>query len=489
MHLIDYFIFAVYMAGILGIGYYHYLRNKTRDDYYVGSRKVPPTALGLSIVATDVGGGFSIGLGGVGFLMGLSGSWLLFTGLLGAWLTAVFVIPRIKGPDLEHKMLTYPDFLRFRYDGRVALVAAVISGIGYLLFAGSQILAGATLASGTALRDFSLAGLDPFTFSLYAMGAIIVVYTVIGGIKAVIYTDCMQWIILLVGLMFLAVPMALREVGGISALRDALPSRFFDLSPGAIYSTSASGWVTFINWMFTIVPIWLVGMTLYQRMFACKGVREGRRAWYIAGVFEYPIMAFTGVILGMCARVLYPALGPDRAEMGLPMLINNVLPVGITGLVVAAYFSAIMSTADSCLMASSGNMVNDLIQRYIMPKASHKVIVRVAQGVTLVLGVLAVLIASRFATVLDSILYAYAFLVSGLFVPTLGAFFWEKSSSAGAMTGMICGGGMTMLLIALETSEKLSLPLGLDPVVFGIVFSALTFVAGSYIFPRSGKIH
>ena len=484
MHLLDYLIFLIYMAGILGIGYYHYRHNKTQDDYYVGSRKVPPTALGLSIVATDVGGGFSIGLGGVGFLMGLSGSWLLFTGLLGAWLSAVFIIPRIKGPDLEHKMLTYPDFLRFRYNNNIAVVAAIISGIGYLLFTGSQILAGATLASATAFRNISFAGITPFTFSLYAMGGIIVLYTVMGGIKAVIYTDCIQWIILLVGLIFLAVPLALREVGGIRALYDALPGRFFSLSPNAIYSESISGWVVFINWMFTILPIWVVGMTLYQRMYACKGVREARKAWYIAGIFEYPIMAFTGVILGMCARAIYPALNASQAEMGLPMLINDILPIGITGLVLAAYFSAIMSTADSCLMASSGNIVNDIIQRYLFPKASYGFIVRMAQGVTFILGILAIIIATQFKTVLDSILYAYSFLVSGLFVPTLGAFFWKPASSSGALIAMICGGGITVILIALKSTGVLSLPLGLDPVVFGIAFSALTFIAGSYIFPE-----
>jgi len=73
------------MAAILYIGFYFFKRNKNIEDYYVGGRNVPPTHVGLSIVATDVGGGFSIGLGGLGFVMGLSGSWLLFTGLLGAW--------------------------------------------------------------------------------------------------------------------------------------------------------------------------------------------------------------------------------------------------------------------------------------------------------------------------------------------------------------------------------------------------------------------
>ena len=136
MTFIDYLIFALYMAGVLAIGFYHFFRNKDIEDYYVGSRSIKASHVGLSIVATDVGGGFSIGLGGVGFLMGLSGSWLLFTGLVGAWLTAVFIIPKIKRIDAEKKFLTFPDFLRHRYSAKVALAAALISGIGYLGFTG-----------------------------------------------------------------------------------------------------------------------------------------------------------------------------------------------------------------------------------------------------------------------------------------------------------------------------------------------------------------
>ena len=153
------------MLVLLYVGIHFYRKNNHREDYYVGNRSMSAGHVGLSIVATDVGGGFSIGLGGVGFLMGLSGSWLLFTGLIGAWFSAVFIIPRIKKIDSKHSMLTYPDFLRFRYGDRVALVAAVISGIGYLGFTSAQMLAGAKLASATIFRNPPM-GMDPVQFSL-----------------------------------------------------------------------------------------------------------------------------------------------------------------------------------------------------------------------------------------------------------------------------------------------------------------------------------
>ena len=443
MHYCDFIILAIYMLGVLSVGYYFFRQNKDTEDYYVGGRSMGPFHVGLSVAATDVGGGFSIGLGGLGYVIGLSGSWLLFTGLLGAWLSAVLIIPKIKKIDARLGMMTYPDFLRYRYGPQVALLAAIISGVGYLGFTGAQILAGAKLFSATILKTAPL-GMDPLEFSIYTIAVVIIAYTVLGGIKAVIYTDTVQWIILLIGLL-LAIPFAVIEIGGIAALKAKLPDGYLGL-------TNIS-WTTFINWMIIILPIWFIAMTLYQRIYACKDRQDAQKAWYIAGLFEYPVMAFTGVFLGMCSSVLFPHV---EAEAGLPLLIKNVLPIGITGLVVASYFSAIMSTADSCLMASSGNFVNDIIARLFPKPLSSRQLVWLSQGVTLVIGIVAVVMASKFSTVLGAILYAYAFMVSGLLVPTLGAYFWKRSSAIAAFWSMVVGGSITIVLIMTTSSSLLT---------------------------------
>lgn len=472
MAFIDGLIFVAYLLAVFGVGVYHFFRNKNMEDYYVGNRSIKAPYVGLSIVATDVGGGFSIGLGGVGFLMGLSGSWLLFTGLVGAWLSAVLIIPRVKAVDASQAMLTYPDFLRHRYNHKVALVAAVISGIGYLGFTAAQMLAGAKLASATILQTNPF-GLQPMMFALLVIAVITIGYTVIGGLKAVIYTDAIQWTILLIGLLFVMTPVTVYKLGGFGAIKAALPPEFFSL-------TNIKP-VTFVNWMITIVPIWLVAMTLYQRMYACPNVKEAQKAWYIAGFFEYPVMAFTGVFLGMCARVVYPEAD---AEMGLPMLIRDVLPVGVTSIVLAAYFSAIMSTADSCLMASSGNLVTDVIERHIWKKPGLRSSVRMSMLATLVIGILAVCLAAWFTTVLDAILYAYGFMVSGLFIPTLGAYFWRRGSSTGALAGMLAGGifNLTLATKLVKLPEYLA-RLEFDNSIYGILLSGVLYVTFSLVFP------
>lgn len=536
MHWVDITIFVVYMILMLGVGFFFLLKNKDADDYYVGGRKMGSLHIGLSVVATDVGGGFSIGLGGLGFIMGMSGSWMLFTGLIGAWLSAVVLIPKVHKLSDKIKLFTFPQIFEHFYNARVALIAGLISAIGYIGFTSSQILAGAKLASA------SFEGLNMQT-ALIIMGAIAVVYTVLGGLKAVIYTDTIQWIILMTGLVFIGIPLCYFAIGGMESIRESIPPEFL--------SFTNIRWQTIVNWGITIIPIWFVGMTLYQRIYASRSRKQAQKAWFIAGLFEYPVMAMLGVILGMFSRVAlnngmfeeigFTALSDIDAETGLPLLLRTVLPVGLMGLMMSAYFSAIMSTADSCLMAASGNVLTDILQKRFFKRKSEKTLLRISQLLTLVIGALALLLALSMQNVLELMLYSYAFMVSGLFVPILGAFFWKKSSWIAAFWSMIIGGSTTLFLQIFKiklpgnvtrdetilkfqsliehfpnlaqinvqdyTKQKListvdnmqliyidfadtafQLPYGLEANIFGITASAIVFIALSYLFPREAMI-
>lgn len=472
MHPIDLSIFVFYIIGLLAFGYFFFKRNKGGDDYYVGGRNMNSLHIGLSVVATDVGGGFSIGLGGLGFVMGLSGSWMLFTGLIGAWLAAVFLIPKVKQNPAFDKAYTFPQLFGHYYSPNVAFVAAIISAIGYAGFTSSQMLAGAKLASGT-FADLEL------QTALYIMGIVAVVYTVMGGLKAVIYTDTIQWALLMFGLIFIGVPISYVEIGGMEAIRSTV-------DPAMLTLTNVS-WQEIVYWAVTIIPIWFVGMTLYQRIYACRDEKTAKKAWYFAGLFEWPVMAFLGVLLGLFARVaadqgMFDYLGAadisaTDPETGLPMLLRTVLPVGFLGIMMAAYFSAILSTADSCLMASSGNVVTDLIGRFKKFNSESSGFVKLSQIVTLIIGVLALLLASVMENVLTLMLDSYAFMVSGLFVPVIGALYWKRSTAAGAMAAMIIGGSTTLSL----RYSGIELPFELDPNLFGITASAIAFVVVSLL--------
>ena len=467
MHIIDLTIFIVYMLVMLGVGFFFLRKNESTDDYYVGGRRMGSWHVGLSVVATDVGGGFSIGLGGLGFTMGLSGSWMLFTGLLGAWLAAVFLIPRVAKLSSEISLLTFPQIFGHFYNAKVALLAGIISAIGYVGFTSSQILAGAKLASA------SFVSLDLNT-ALIIMGVIAIVYTVLGGIKAVIYTDTIQWIILMAGLVFIGLPIAYLEVGGYEAIKATVAPEFLTFTN--------INWVTIVNWSITIIPIWFVGMTLYQRIYACRDEKTAKKAWFIAGLFEWPVMALMGVMLGLFGRVAadqgmfaslgYADIGGLDAELGLPLLLRSILPVGLMGLMMSAYFSAIMSTADSCLMAASGNLLTDVFGKWLFVGKESKKIMKYGQWLTLTIGALSLVLALYMTDVLELMLYSYAFMVSGLFVPLLAAFFYREGSSQAAFAAMLMGGSTTLFLILLE----IQLPLGLDANFYGIMSSLISFI-------------
>lgn len=421
--------------------------------------------IGLSVVATDVGGGFSIGLGGLGFAMGLSGSWMLFTGLLGAWLSAVFLIPKISQLARKNKWLTFPQMFHHFYNSKVAYTAAIISVIGYTGFTSSQLLAGAKLASAT------FTALDLNT-GLIIMGLIAVLYTSLGGIKAVIYTDTIQWIILMVGLIFIGIPLSYVAVGGYEKIVETLPQSFLTL-------TNIT-WVQMVNWMVTIIPIWFVGMTLYQRIYACKDTQTAQKAWYMAGLFEYPVMAFMGVVLGMFAKVAFlngqfdyagftVADGID-SEMGLPLLLRTVLPVGFTGLMLSAYFSAIMSTADSCLMAASGHVATDIMGSG-KDKKQGLGNMTFSQITTFIIGAFAIFIAMYLQNVLELMLLSYAFMVSGLFVPVMATLIFKKKNPTAAFNSMLAG-SFTFVLIEFL---GFTLPFGLDSNIGGIISATFIF--------------
>ncbi len=475
MTAIDFVILGLYFATVLGIGIYYLNKNKNSEDYYVGGRAMGPGHIGLSVVATDVGGGFSIGLGGLGFIMGVAGSWMLFTGLIGAWLAAVILIPKVFKFSKDNLLLTFPQLLGKHYDKKVALLAGIISAIGYIGFTSSQLLAGAKLATAT-FPSISMHG------ALFFMGIIAVAYTSLGGLKAVVYTDTIQWIILMIGLIFVGIPVGFTAVGGMEGLRSSLPPEMFSLgniTPGKLGS-----------WAVTIIPIWFIGMTLYQRIYASRSEKDAKKAWFLAGIFEYPIMAFMGVLLGMFARAaadqgMFTAIGYADAstmdpELGLPLLLRNVLPTGVMGLLLAAYFSAIMSTADSCLMAASGNVLTDIIRGGNSDLIQKKKWYHSPHLITISIGAFSLLLASAMQNVLELMLYSYAFMVSGLLIPVLGFIYWKRRSSAAAFWSMLAGGTATLVI----TIAGWQLPWDLEPIFIGILLSLIVFV---FVNPLAGS--
>jgi len=155
------------------------------------------------------------------------------------------------------------------------------------------------------------------------------------------------------------------------------------------------------------------------------------------------LFAIGSTLIGMIARILLPDIADP--ELATPMIILELLPIGIAGIVIAAYIAAVMSTADSVLMGPVAIFTNDIYRKHLKPDASDASLVRVARIATLVIGTLGIGMAYLVPNVLDLILYAYTFGAAGLFFPMLALLFWPRATASGAFWSILCAGSAAVI--------------------------------------------
>jgi SSS family solute:Na+ symporter len=440
LHTLDLIAIGAYFLVLIWIGLRVARREKgggESESFLAADRDMNLVQTTASTAATDLGGGFSIAMGGLGFTLGISGSWLIAISGLSVVLVSFLMVPKVKRWADRVKGLTTGDLFEARFDRRTGTVAAVVIGIAWFTFVGGQIIAGAKLLQATVAIDLTVA--------VVLSGAVILAYTALGGLKAVIYTDVFQMVVLLIGIVFIAAPIGLYTVGG----WDGIVAHFSaNAETRSLVDWGAIGWQRIIGWFFAIFPVWFISIAAMQRIVAARDEKTARRAFLLTGVpIEWPLFAIGSTLIGLIARMLMPEL--EDPELATPMLIMELLPVGIAGIVIAAYIAAVMSTADSVLMGPVAIFTNDIYRKYLRPDASEQMIVRVARIATLVLGTLGIGMAYLVPNVLDLILYAYTFGSAGLFFPMLGLLFWRRTTASGAFWSMLCGGFSALLWVAL----------------------------------------
>ena len=205
---LDMLAMGVYFVVLIWIGLAVAARERGEgesESFLAADRSMNLLQTTSSTAATDLGGGFSLAMGGLGFTLGISGSWLIAISGLSIIMVSFLMVPKVKRWADRVKGLTTGDLFEARYDRRTGTLAAVVVGIAWFTFVGGQIIAGAKLIQVTA-------GLN-LTLAVVLSGAVVLAYTALGGLKAVIYTDVFQMLVLLVGVVFIAVPLGLYEVG------------------------------------------------------------------------------------------------------------------------------------------------------------------------------------------------------------------------------------------------------------------------------------
>ena len=447
LDLIDFLVIAAYFIVVLGIAWWASLREKNvSSDYFLAGRSVGWLAVGASLFASNIGSEHLVGLAGTGAASGLAvGHFELLASLillLLGWLFVPFY--------LRSGVYTMPEFLERRYNSAsrayftwVSIVAYVLTKISVTMFAGGIVMTAVT-------------GLDFWT-SAVILVVVTGLYTVFGGLRAVIYTEVMQTLVLILGsatLMFVG----LAAVGGWSGLESRLPADYFSMwKPsshpdfpwtGVIFGAPILG-----------IWYWCTDQYIVQRVLAAKNIKEARRGTIFAGFLKIlPIFIF--VVPGMVAAALFSDIRAGSADSAYPALVTRLLPAGVKGLVLAGMLAALMSSLASAFNSCSTLLTWDVYRKW-RPNATEQRLVTVGRMTTVVLVVLG-LAWIPFMKYISPQLYIYLQSVQAYIAPPIAACFLlgimsPRLNGTGALAALWTGFVIGFARLILEL-QKANLP-------------------------------
>jgi SSS family solute:Na+ symporter len=460
IHFWDYAVIAGYFAVLLVISVWAARREKIiSSDYFLAGRDVGWLAVGASLFASNIGSEHLVGLAGTGAASGLAVGhfeWLAcFMLLLLGWLFVPFY--------LRSGVYTMPEFLERRYNSAARWYFTWVSVVGYVLTKISV-----TLYAGSVVMR-AVTGFDVWT----SAGILIVVtglYTILGGLRAVIYTEVAQACVLIVGsaaLMFIG----LHDVGGWSGLHAKVPADFFSMwKPmnhpdfpwtGVIFGAPILG-----------VWYWCTDQHIVQRVLAAKNISEARRGSIFAGFLKIlPVFIF--VLPGIVAAALYADVR-GTADTAYPALVTRLLPIGFKGLVLAGMLAALMSSLASAFNSCSTLLTWD-VYRKLKPVASEAELVTFGRGATILLTGLG-LVWIPFMKYVSPQIYIYLQSVQAYIAPPIAACFLfgvlsTRLNGNGAMWALISGLvlGAARLIMELNRSH-------LTPGTFSYWFATFNFL-------------
>lgn len=445
-------IIVVYFVLIVGLGCWCGLRKKKTEqaeEYFLAGKSLSWPVIGLALFATNISTVHLVSLAEEGYTNGLAYGnfeWMApFTLIILALFFAPFYI--------RSRITTLPDFLEKRYSrasrdwlSLLSIVSAIFIHIGFSLYAGAVVLEG-------------MFGFDKM-FSIVLIAGLTGLYTIIGGLMAVVVTESVQTIILLAGAIILT-SISYVKVGGWDGLTEAIdPHLLTVLRPHG--DPSGIPWYSVILG-YPIIGIWYwcTDQTIVQRVLGAKDENHARVGPLFAGFIKVlPVFIFVlpGLIcLALINKGLLPALplkedGTADAAQTYSHMITNLLPVGIRGIVAAALMAALMSTVSGALNSVATLFSYDLYKRRA-PQTSEKKLVFVGRVVTFLGMALAILwspFCGRFPTVFQGISTAICYIAPPITVVFVAGVFWKKASSTGSILTLMIGSAMGLLVFIFD---------------------------------------
>src|SRR5215469_12631089 len=471
---------AAYVPALVALGAWASRRQADPEDYFLASRGSRWPAIGLAMLASNISSTALIGLAGAAYATGISAYNYEWSAAVVLVFFCVFLLPFV----LASRVYTMPEFLERRYDARARLYFAVLT-----LFLNVMVDAAAALYSGSLVIRVFFPGTPLWVIASVLAGAA-GLYTVLGGLRAVIYTEAVQAVLLFVGAAVIAIA-AFSRAGGWHAVMNGVPAGAVSLIrpigdpgvpwPGLLFGIPVLGFY-----------YWCTNQFIVQRVLSARTLEDGRAGVLFAGLLKLPVL-FLMVLPGTCAILLFPHL--RRADLVYPSLVFGLLPAGLVGLVAASFAAATMASVASTLNSASALITMDIVRR-AAPSLTDRRVVRIGRVSTAALLVVAMLWApqlERFPSLWQYLQAMLAYVVPPVVALFLVGLFWRGATAAGAtatlLAGTACGIGLFLVNVVFHWTHLHFLyaaPLLL--LVDALILVAVSVVSGERGAPPEGVI-
>jgi SSS family solute:Na+ symporter len=493
MHWLDWLVVAAYFGVLLALAWWVIRRNRdTADDYFLAGRNLGWWIVGASIFASNIGSEHLVGLAGSGATDGVAmahyelHAWCL---LVLAWVFVPFY--------MRSKIFTMPEFLEQRFSPASRWVLSIISLFAYVLTKIAVGIFAGGIVFSVLLPELHLGPLDSFWLGSILVIVLTGLYTIVGGLRAVAYTEALQTVVLVLGSVLVTV-FGLEALGGWSVLREVAGSDMFNLwkplVPEAVAGTwqpvrevDASGQVVRLAWYFNdnypwlgmlfCAPViglwyWCTDQYIVQRALGAPNEQQARRGSIFAAFLKLlPVFIF--IIPGMICfalaksgnvagiqQVLLDANGQiirDEAQKAFPLLVATVLPVGVRGIVVAGLLAALMSSLSGVFNASATLFTMDFYSKLRPNVSQHRLvwIGRVATSVMVLIGLLWIPVIQGGRGLYDYLQGVQAYLAPPIFVVFFLGVFFKRLNGQGALAALIVGFLLGLFRLAVDTPVKL----------------------------------
>jgi len=439
--------FVAYFILLLGIGFYFYRRNESIEEYLLGGRGMGAWVTAFSAQASDMSGWLLMGLPGAIYMAGLADAWIAVGLFVGTVLNWVLISKRLRAYTQKTNSITLPCFFEERFGdptGLLRIVGAIVILIFFTIYASSGLIAAGKLFESTFGVSYQAAVLIG--------GAVIILYTFLGGFLAVCWTDLLQGSLMVVALVVVPV-LAYGRAGGIAGIREGMIVK--DIARSYVPAGGAAALIAIVSAM-----AWGLGYFgqphILVRFMSAKSLAKLSQSAAIAIVWVFISLA-GAVVIGLIGIGLFRTVPGGDPEKVFIYMIAEVTHPWLGGIMLAAILSAIMSTIDSQLLVLSSAMTEDFYQKVIKRDAGQREVVLVGRICVLITSVIALVLALGVEgqTILDIVAFAWAGFGAAFSPLILFALYSRRTSWQAALAGMITGTVVLAVWKQVGLSERL----------------------------------